>query len=455
MPTKQTLGLNQTIGQFLAQQQLRYVKLLECNAQELEEAVDKELEENPALEGSDVPVPAVESPAYRQFSRRQSQQEPESFEFTPPDLDESLYDFLNRQLSEKSLPKKTEDAARFIIGSLDSNGYLRRSLPEIMNDLTFGPGIEISAEEAEEALHAVQSLEPAGVGATSLQETLLLQLRRKAPSPVVENAIRIIDRQFDAFTKKHSHRLISALKLSQQEVDDAIELIRSLNPKPGGAVGGDAEPSDVIIPDFIVSIDDGELSITLNNRIPELRIEQSFESAMADLRTLDRNKRKGHEFVMSRYKDAEEFIRILSQRQQTMAAVMTAIVSLQKDYFLSGDVYDLKPMKIKDVASITGLDLSVISRATNNKYVATPTGTFPLRFFFSGDKGSADSEEQVTNRKVEAELRKIIDGEDKKHPMSDEKLQQEMTARGYNLKRRTIAKYRDRLGIPVARLRKI
>lgn len=453
MATKQTLALDQRLGQYLTQQQLRYVKLLECNAQELEEAVDRELEDNPALE-ADSPEPAATPVPERYTPRRAYSQEPETYEFTPPDASESLYDSLYRQLPEKSLSPDVEEAARFIIGSLDPNGYLRRPIPNLLNDMAFGQGIEVTEEEAREALRAVQSLDPAGVGATSLQESLLLQLRRREQTPDVENAIRIIDTQFDAFSKKHTHRLISTLKLTQEQVERAMDVIRSLNPKPGGAIGNGADPANVIVPDFIVGSDDGELTITLNNRIPELRIEQSFESAMADLRTLEKSKRKGQEFVMSRYRDAEEFIRILSQRQQTMAAVMTAIVSLQKDYFLSGDVYDLKPMMLKDVAAATGLDFSVISRATNNKYVATASGTFPLRFFFSAPKG-ADNEEEITNRKVEAELRKIIDAEDKKHPLSDDKIQQEMAARGYDLKRRTIAKYRDRIGIPVARLRKI
>lgn len=453
MTSRHSLALEQKQKLRLTQQQLKYVTLLDCNAQELEEAVEQAVEDNPALEAEDNDADNNELSRSGFIPSPQSQSSREVFDFTPPDLEESLYDSLYAQLSEKQLPDVIAEAARFIIGSLDTNGYMTRSLHEIVNDLYFNEGIEITEQQARLALDAVKELDPPGVGASSLREALLLQLDRKRPSETLSIAKKILEDHYDAFTKKHSHRILSGLKITQHQYDEAIDLIRSLNPKPGSSVGSENSRANVIVPDFIVSNYDGELTIALNNRIPELRIDQSFESAMAEMKKQERSRRQGQEFVISRYREADEFIKILSQRQQTMMTVMTAIVNLQKEYFLSGDVYDLKPMSLKDVSSATGLDLSIVSRCTANKYVSTPSGTFPLRFFFSGSKGE-NSGELVTNREVEAELRSIIENEDKRHPLSDEKLQEEMSARGYALKRRTIAKYRDRIGFPVARLRK-
>ena len=463
MSQHQHLGLQQQLGLRLTQQQLRYVRMLEYNAQEVEQAVEMELEDNPALgiaEEAEPPAAPVESqPRWW----RQQQQGEAPVEYTQANPGESLYDSLLLQLSEKRLDAKVESAARFIIGSLDSNGYLRRPLHNLIDDMAFSEGLDVTPEQASEALDVVKGLDPAGIGADSLRECLLLQLRRLKPSPQRDIAIEIIDSNFDAFSKKHIHRLISALRHNETDIKKALALIRRLNPKPGSALSSDNEASNVIVPDFIVWPEGDELQITINNRIPELRIERSFTEAMADLEHLSRARRKGSEFIVSRYREARDFIKILSQRQQTMMAVMTAIVDIQKEYFLTDDVFRLKPMMIKDISSMTGLDISVVSRATNNKYVATPAGNFPLRFFFSDAKseiprgeGEGDGEEGdvLTNRKIEAEIRKIIEGEDKLHPLSDERIRQEMEHMGYDISRRTVAKYRDRLGIPVARLRR-
>lgn len=450
----QSLKLEQRIGMRLSQQQLRFVKLLELNAPELDEAVEKELEDNPAL-GIKEETNEEDTSRYPLFFARNNDEERPVF--TPADESESLYDHLYAQLSERRLSPKIELAARYIIGNLDSNGYIRRALPQLVNDILFNEGIELSGSEAREALDTVQSLDPPGIGASDLKECLQLQLEAMPESEVRDDALRIIREAFDSFKMKHKHRIITQLRMTKKQADDALELILSLNPKPGSALGSDpADEANIIIPDYIVNNEDGEITISLNNKIPELQIEQSFEQAMANLeRTAKGKPKKGSEFIVTRYNDARDFIRILTQRQQTMMTVMSAIVKIQKEYFLTEDVYKLKPMMIKNVAELTGLDLSVISRATTNKFVATPWGIFPLRFFFSDTIGdNADEGIVATNRKIEAEIAAMVEQEDKRHPLSDQDIMEEMTARGYDVSRRTIAKYRDRQGIPVARLRK-
>ena len=450
---KQNLELTQKIGIRLSQQQLRFVRMLELNAPELDEAVERELEDNPAL-GVEEETTEEDTRRYPVYTRPQPR---EDYTFTPADETENIYDHLLAQLSERKLTALAESAARFIIGSLDSNGYLHRSIAELIDDMAFGPGLEVTRSQAEEALAAVRSLDPPGIGARDLQDCLQMQLEAMPQSPRRDIALRIIRETYAAFTMKHRHRIVAALKLSDAEVTEAIELILTLNPKPGAALGNDAEDhANVIIPDFVVNVEDGQITISLNNRIPELRIEQSFETAMANLeRSAKGRPKKGSEFIVSRYNDARDFIRLVSQRQQTMMAVMTAIVNIQKEYFLTEDVYSLKPMMIKNVADMCGYDMSVISRVTSNKYVALPWGIYPLRFFFSDSIGEEkEGSDAATNRKVEARIASLIEAEDKRHPLSDRKIMEEMQTLGFDLSRRTVAKYRDRQGIPVARLRK-
>lgn len=448
----QELKMEQRIGMRLSQQQLRFVKLLEYNAPELDEAVERELEDNPALSVKDEEIhEEVKYPVYA------SQAPSEPTFFAPADTSESLYDNLYAQLSEKKLDPKIEYAARYIIGNLDSNGYLYRDIRMILNDMAFNQGVDLTEAEGREALQVVRSLEPVGIGASNLQDTLRMQLEALPESRNRDNALRIINEAFEAFSMKHKHRIVSSLKMTAKEVDDALDLILTLNPKPGAALGYGAEDhTNVIIPDFVVNNEDGELSISLNNRIPELQVDQSFEQALNSMeRTRKGRLKKGSEFIVSRYNEARDFIKILSQRQQTMLQVMTAIVKIQKEYFLTEDVYTLKPMMIKNVSEETGLDLSVISRATTNKFVATPWGVFPLRFFFSDTVGETTGDVPIaTNRKIEAEIASLVAAEDKHHPLSDQKIMEEMNKKGYELSRRTVAKYRDRQQIPVARLRK-
>ena len=458
MPSGQSLALDQRLTMRLSAQQLRFVKLLEFNAPELEDAIEREIEDNPALEVvEEAPQQERELPRYRTDVNNTSADDWSNYDFSPADSGETLYDSLLRQLSERNLSENELNAAKYIVGNLDSNGYLRRQLPNIINDMAFGPGIEVSIDEAQTALDTVKDLEPYGVGASDLRECLLIQLKHLSESQERDDAIKIIDSQFEAFSMKHTHRIITGLKMDKERVKNAIDLIVSLNPKPGASINPDSENANIIIPDLIINNEDGDLSVALNNRIPELDIDRSFSEAVREMEaTAKKRAKKGSEFVITRFNDAKDFIRILKQRQETLISVMTAIMKIQEEYFQTQDVYRLKPMMIKDVAALTGFDLSVISRATNNKYVATPWGLFPLRFFFSdsiGDEGD-DTTEILTNRKIEAEISALVEKEDKRHPLSDEKIRQEMQERGYDVSRRTVAKYRDRQGIPVARLRK-
>lgn len=462
MASDQSLSLDQRLSMRLSAQQLRFVKLLEFNAPELEEAIDRELEDNPALEALEpAPVNDADIPAYRLNARNYSPDDFSDYDFTPADTSESLYDHLRRQLSERNLSPKLKEAVDYMIDSLDPNGYLLRLLTSLVNDMAFGPGIELSSAEAVEALNILQNLEPYGVGATDLRECLMLQLQHLPESQTRDDALNILENQFEAFSMKHSHKIVSALKISQDRVKEAVNLILTLNPKPGASFDS-SNSTNVIVPDLVVMNEDGQLSVALNNRIPELAIDRTFSEAVAEMQSESKKeKKKGSEFVMTRYNDARDFIKVLRQRQETLLNVMTAILKIQKDYFLTEDVYRLKPMMIKDIAALTGYDLSVISRATANKYVATPWGIFPLRFFFSDSIGETSDEnngepapEVLTNRKIEAEIEDLVNKEDKKHPLSDEKIKQLMEERGYEVSRRTVAKYRDRKGIPVARLRR-
>ena len=457
MASDQSLALEQKTVMRLSLQQLRFTKLLEYTAPELEEAIERELEENPALEiDEDQPLPQEEIPRYRLYSP-QNQSDEQNYDFSPADNSETLFDALLRQLSERNLDDLTRTTARYIIGNIDSNGYLRRPLQGIINDMAFGPGINVDQSTAQKALETVRDFEPYGVGASNLQECLQLQLIHLPQTQTAKDALNIVENQFEAFSMKHSHKLVASLKLTPERVKEAVDLIRTLNPKPGAAYTSSLEASNVIVPDINVNVEDGEISISTNNRIPELTIDRTFTEAMAEMNAnAEKKAKKGNEFIISRYNDARDFIKILKQRQETLLNVMAAIVKIQKEYFLTLNIYKLRPMMIKDISALTGYDLSVVSRATTNKHVNTPWGIFPLRFFFSDSIGSEsqDEVEVLTNRKIEAEITKIVEAEDKRHPLSDEKIRLEMLDKGYDVSRRTIAKYRDRKGIPVARLRK-
>lgn len=481
MAKKQNLQIEQKTTLRLSQMQLRFVKLLELNAPEAEEAVERELEDNPALEAADetydeTPQSLTDDGTEFQETAAQMQRadyasaddvpwepnaEPDPWaDGYRADTSESLYDYLNAQIDQKKLPQLTAATAHYIIGNLDTNGYLRRKLPEIVDDMAFGPGIDVDMTTAQEAFSAVRNLHPPGVGATDLRDCLLLQLAAMPQSAERDDAAKVAGEGFHEFARKNTHRLVTLLKMPADRVRRAMTLLSSLNPKPGASIGrGDAETAPTIIPDFIICNSAGELSVTLNNRIPELRISRSFDLAVKEM-TANANRRRtaSDEFVRLNWTSARDFIRALRQRQDTLFAVMTAIMEIQKDFFLTDEPRLLKPMGLKEVSARTGFDPSVISRATANKYAATSGGIFPLRYFFTDAVASTESDNtansEPTRRQAEEEIQALVEAEDKRHPLSDEDLREALADKGFDLSRRTVAKYRDRRGIPVARLRK-
>lgn len=466
---EQTLQQKTTLRNVITLQQLRFVNALEKNAREFDQEVDKELEENSALEAE--PDPGHEEVRLREahtstFYPNLYSGADDRPEFTPRDESETLYDTLRTQAYERSLTPEIKDATLYLIDSLEPDGYLRRSLRELEEDMMFHHGLTFAPGTLEEALRVIKGMDPAGVGAESLKECLLLQLNRMTPSKVRDDALLIVEKKFDALTSRHYHKIISGLKMSEADLRLALDLIVSLNPRPGLAVGSSAsESTNIVIPDFIVTEDSdtGELSIHLNNKIPELKISESFSTAVKTLEA-EQKRRKAktpeNQYILSHFNEASDFIKVFRQRQQTLYMVMSAIVKLQKDYFETADIYSLRPMMLKDLERETGLDKSTISRATKNKFVDLPWGTFPLKFFFSDSKGSKDKadaasgESALTNRKIEAEIRSLIEAEDKKHPLSDAAIFKEMQKRGLDIARRTVTKYRERCGIPASRFRR-
>lgn len=462
--SRQHLATEQRLTQRLTQQQLRFVRMLDMSAPELDDEVQREMEANPALEATDSDTFSDSDNSYtipeaRWSSYRAASSSDDYSDMPMADSAPSLYDSLLTQLGQLHLDPDVLLAARFIVGNLDPNGRLQRDPACLVNDLAFTEGVELSQAVMDKAFATVRTLEPHGVGAISLADCLTLQLQYMPESLARDDAMRILNEQYEAFSMLHTHLLVSRLKISQQRVSDAIELIKTLNPKPGAAVESSPVGTNTIIPDVIIDTSGKEPVITLNNRIPELRISDTFANAERELDRKLKNKKENpdREFILNRYNDAKEFIRSLRLRQEALMSVVTAIVKIQREYFDTEDIYRLRPMMIKDIEAITGQDASVISRCTANKYVALPWGILPLRFFFSdtvGDNSADDDTDALTNRKVEAEIRRIVDAEDKKHPLSDEKITQTLQEAGLNISRRTVAKYRDRLNIPPARLRK-
>ena len=464
---RQTLEQKTVTRNVITQLHLRYVNALEKNAREFDQEVEKELEENSALEAEADPgheeLTLREKPAQAYYPNLYSGAD-DHREFTPRDDSETLYDTLRTQLYERSVENDVREATLYLIDSLEPDGYLRRSVDELKEDMMFHHGLTFPAGTIEKGLEVIRGMEPAGVGARSLQECLELQLRRMNPSAERDNALRIVEKKFDALTARHYHKIISSLRIKEEAMRKALALIVSLNPRPGLAIGDSAtESANIIIPDFIITEDSdtGELSIMLNNRIPELRISESFASAVKNLEVTQKRRRAKtpeNQYILSHFNEANDFIKVFRQRQETLYTVMSAIVKLQRDYFETADIYSLHPMMLKDLERETGLDKSTISRATKGKFVDLPWGTFPLKFFFSDSKGSKEAlgpgETALTNRKIEAEIRRIIETEDKKHPLSDAAIFREMQSRGLDIARRTVTKYRERCGIPASRFRK-
>lgn len=472
------LSLEQKLQQRLSPLQVRYVKLLEMTGPEVEEEVRHELEENPALEISEN-EPATEENEFAESAeemqladyrneeeipsgRREASNISSGKGFIEPlvvDNNNSLIDYLSAQLAEHHLSSKQRLIALNIIGSLDDNGYLTRGTGSLASDIETSSGIPITPREVREVLSIVRSMDPPGIGAVDLRECLLLQLKRKKQSKATALATEIVTHYFDLLSLNHFDELVSLLGAKPEELQAALDTIKTLNPKPAGIVGQDIAEERMrhIIPDFQVDLSgDNQLTLTLLNNIPELQIEETFRVAETeeDNPEDESNQRlkDAKLFIRQKYDEASSFIKILRQRQDTLFNVMKAIMTLQQDFFLNNDDESLlHPMILKDIAQLTGYDLSVISRATAGKYVTTNFGTYPLKMFFNEKARESDD---ASLREVLATMKELIDREDKRQPLTDEALMEAMEERGHKIARRTIAKYRDRLGVPVARLRK-
>ncbi|HOD88990.1 MAG: RNA polymerase factor sigma-54 [Bacteroidota bacterium] len=474
-------SLQQKLLQKLSPQQIQMIKLLELPTLQLEQRIKKELEENPALDEGH----QEEEDIYSNEDNLDDNKNDDEFSFedyigdddeipnyrlhannTSPDDDQkdipysaakSFQEHLTEQLVLKDVNEREKLLAVFIIGNIDDDGYLRRDIESIVDDIAFSQNIVATEEELYKVLSVVQDLDPAGVGAQNLQECLLLQLKRKEnQSQANLNAIKIIDECFDEFTKKHYSKILVKCNWDESELKEAIDLILKLNPKPGSSFG---EPQTrslmAIIPDFLLEVNGSEIKISLNQRnAPELRINQSFAEMLEQYANKNSTEDKNaFLFIKQKLDSAKWFIDAVTQRQNTLLFTMNAIAEFQKDFFLSGDDTDLKPMILKDIAEITGLDISTISRVANSKYVSTPYGNYSLKYFFS-EAMQTDSGEEVSTREIKQILKELIDAENKSKPLTDEKLADELRDRGYQIARRTVAKYREQLEIPVARLRK-
>ena len=372
----------------------------------------------------------------------------------------SFYDLLKEQMGELDMSERERYVMEYLIGSLDDDGLLRKGLDAISDELAIYHNIDVSAKEIEQVLLLLQHFDPAGIGARSLQECLLLQIERRDTSRLTELMGRVINEFFDEFTKKHWDKIQTALSLNDMQSEALFHELRKLNPRPGASLGETVGRSlQQITPDFIVETqDDGTVTFTLNNgEVPELKVSQSFADSMKEYQenkeNLSRQTKEALLYIKKKVDAAQGFIEALKVRRHTLTVTMRAIIQLQHQFFVDGDEASLRPMILKDVAEKTGLDLSTISRVSNSKYAQTRWGTFPLRHFFS-DGYVTESGEELSTRQIKVALRDIIEAEDKKHPLSDDTLREKLTAMGYPIARRTVAKYREQLGIPIARLRK-
>lgn len=480
----QKLSLNQSLGQKLSPQQIQFIKLLQVPTAELDTRVEEELEINPALEEGreeevaqekeefdDEEVSSTEDlnvedylgdddySGYKmQGDGNYSEEEDREM---PVAMQASLNDQLEAQLGFLGLDERQETIAKQLIGSIESDGYIRRELDSIVNDLAFAQNVETDLEELEELLTQIQRFDPPGIGARSLRECLLLQLERKTDDIeedlIIHTAINILSLCFDEFTKKHYEKIIKKLNIEDEDLlKDAVSAITRLNPKPG-AISGGLVKTQYLIPDFLMTNTDGKFDLTLNSRnAPELRVSQSYSDMFSAYDKSDKKDKKLKEtvsFVKQKLDAAKWFIDAIKQRQNTLLRTMESIIKFQYEFFLEGDETKLRPMILKDIANEIMMDISTVSRVANSKSIQTDFGIFPLKYFFS-EGISTVSGEDVSSREVKNVLAEMISKEDKKKPLSDDKLEKSLKARGYNIARRTVAKYREQLNIPVARLRK-
>ena len=480
--------LQQKLLQKLSPQQIQMIKLLEVPTLQIEQRIKKELEENPALEeGNEEEEIPDENSINEEFEEEDNDKDQEEFtlddyieEDEIPDYrlqannysrdDEkraeipfsagsSFHENLESQFGLRDLTDKQKILGEYIIGNIDEDGYLRRELSSIIDDLAFLQNVTATEEELEEVLKIIQDLEPAGVGARSLKESLLLQLEKKDRSQKSINlAYSVLDQHFDEFSKRHYDKMIAKMGLSQEDLKAAVDEILKLNPKPGGIYSDPfSKVSQPIIPDFILEHSEEGFDLHLNSRnLPELRLSSAY-SKMLQAYSKDKNTKKEMKdtilFVKQKIESAKWFIDAIKQRQNTLLLTMNAILEYQKEYFIDGDETKLRPMILKDVAEMTGLDISTVSRVANSKYIQTHFGILPLKFFFS-EGLQTDTGEEVSTREIKRILQDCIDNEEKRRPLTDERLTEILQEKGYQIARRTVAKYREQLNIPVARLRK-
>jgi len=479
--------LNLKLSQKLSPQQIQLMKLIQLPTQAFEQRISRELEENPALEGgkeqseetndefddafdnemddgtehieTDINVDEYlsddETPSYKLSSNNYSADDDDKQ--TPYAAGTSFNQYLLQQLNTYRLDDEQEEIARFLVGSVDESGYIRRELDDIVDDLAFTQNIYTKPEKVAEVLKVVQELDPAGVAARDLQECLLLQLGRKEPTPSVELASALLSDTFDHFTKKHYKKLLQKFDITEDQLREAIHEIEHLNPKPGGSYSGNNRIVEHVVPDFTIRIEDGELQLSLNGRnAPELHVSRKYADMLKgykDAKKKSKSQKDAVLFIKQKLDAAKWFIDAIKQRQQTLYVTMNAIMHHQKEYFLTGDERKLKPMILKDIADKINMDVSTVSRVANSKYVDTPYGTKLIKEFFS-ESMKNDQGEDVSTREIKKILELTIAEEDKRKPLTDEKLARLLKEKGYPIARRTVAKYREQLDLPVARLRK-
>jgi len=477
-------SLNFKLSQKLSPQQIQLMKLIQLPTQAFEQKIKQELEENPALDSGKEEI----KDEFDEFNNTEDEYDNETID-TEVNIDEYLSDdeipeyrlsannysiddedkqvpyasgtsfnqYLKTQLNTFRLSEEEREIAEFIVGSLDESGYLRRSIEDLMDDLAFTQNVYTTEEKIETVLLTVQDLDPAGVGARSLEECLILQLARKTPTKAVEQAIAILEKSFDHFSKKHYKKLMSKFHISEAALKSAIQEIEGLNPKPGGSYASNTKIVEHVVPDFTIRIVEGELELTLNGRnAPELKVSRDYSNMLKGYKA-SKEKTKAQKdavlFIKQKLDAAKWFIEAVLQRQQTLFVTMSSIMNYQKEYFLSGDERSLRPMILKDIAEEIGMDVSTVSRVANSKYVDTPYGTKLIKVFFS-ESMTNDQGEEVSTREIKKILETVIKEEDKKKPLTDEKLAGILKEKGYPIARRTVAKYREQLDLPVARLRK-
>lgn len=490
----QTQTQQQVQQQKLSQQQMLEVRLLEMPLAELEQNIAAEMDDNPALERvgndessfdsndmegsrneddyaenaesgdaidsvladleSDDNVPTADS-RRTQMDTNAAEEEEMVWGDTI-----SFYDRLKQQMGEMDLTEEEHAIMEYLIGSLDTDGLLRKPLDAVCDELAIYQNIDVPVGKIEDVLEKLQTFDPAGIGARTLQECLILQIKRKPSGRMRELMLKVMEKQFDNFTKLHWDRIAAALKISEDEATELRSEITRLNPKPGASLGEtEGKNLQQVTPDFIIESDDeGHISFTLNQgHIPMLNVSQDFAEMVDTYRNnksgMNRKEKEALLYAKQKVDRAKGYIEAIRQRQHTLRITMQAIIEWQKDFFRDGDEADLKPMVLRDIAEKTGLDISTVSRVGNVKYAQTPWGTFPLRFFFSGGYDTGHGEETST-RHIKLALKELVDAEDKKHPLSDDVLSAQLKAKGFPIARRTVSKYREQLGIPMARLRK-